>query len=83
MSAALPITWRKKPTFPMNKKFSTRRRLAVILLAVGLLLFICIGRAVGLVLVNGSEYDFSFSGLKTAVINHVHNMEMRMPLKAS
>ncbi|MBQ7647035.1 MAG: tRNA (adenosine(37)-N6)-threonylcarbamoyltransferase complex transferase subunit TsaD [Clostridia bacterium] len=27
--------------------------------------------------VNGSEYDFSFSGLKTAVINHVHNMEMR------
>ena len=41
----------------MNKKFSTRRRLAVILLAVGLLLFICIGRAVGLVLVNGSEYE--------------------------
>ncbi|MBR3437505.1 MAG: hypothetical protein IKG97_07110 [Lachnospiraceae bacterium] len=41
----------------MNKKFSTRRRLAVILLAVGLLLFICIGRAVGLVLINGSEYE--------------------------
>ncbi len=41
----------------MNKKFSTRRRLAVILLTVGLLLFICIGRAVGLVLLNGSEYE--------------------------
>lgn len=27
--------------------------------------------------VNGSDFDFSFSGLKTAVINHVHNIEMR------
>ena len=41
----------------MNKKFSTRIRLAVVLAAVGLLLFICIGRAVGLVLINGSEYE--------------------------
>ena len=41
----------------MNKKFSTRRRLAVVLAAVGLLLFICIGRAVFLVLQNGSEYE--------------------------
>jgi N6-L-threonylcarbamoyladenine synthase len=27
--------------------------------------------------VNGSEYDFSFSGLKTAVVNTVHNAEQR------
>lgn len=27
--------------------------------------------------VNGSEYDFSFSGLKTYVINTVHNMEQK------
>ena len=41
----------------MNKKFSTRRRLALVLAAVGLLLLLCIGRAVTLVLVNGSEYE--------------------------
>ena len=41
----------------MNKKFSTRRRLAFVLAAVGLLLLLCIGRAVTLVLVNGSEYE--------------------------
>lgn len=27
--------------------------------------------------VEGSKYDFSFSGLKTAVINHVHRMEQK------
>ena len=27
--------------------------------------------------VNGAEYDFSFSGLKTAVINYVHTAQMR------
>lgn len=27
--------------------------------------------------INGSEYDFSFSGLKTAVINTVHNAEQK------
>lgn len=27
--------------------------------------------------VDGSDYDFSFSGLKTAVINHIHNIEQK------
>ena len=27
--------------------------------------------------VNGSPYDFSFSGLKTAVINTIHNMQQK------
>ena len=27
--------------------------------------------------VNGSEYDFSFSGLKTAVINQAHNLRQQ------
>lgn len=30
--------------------------------------------------VDGSEYDFSFSGLKTAVINHIHNIEQKNAL---